>query len=106
MSLLQMSFSGAVMILTVVVIRALALHKIPKKTFLVLWGVVLVRLLVPYSIPSVLSVYSLMGRLTPTAETQAIPVASAVPVLPLENTIPGTTTFTLKTGIPAFHLDP
>ena len=53
MSLLQMSFSGAVMILTIVVIRALALHKLPKKTFLVLWGIVLVRLMVPCIAPSI-----------------------------------------------------
>lgn len=107
MSLLQMSFSGAVMILTVVVIRALALHKLPKKTFLVLWGVVLVRLMVPYSVPSAFSVYSLMGRLTPAAnEAQVIPVAPAVPIPPLENATPGTTAFLPEPGVPAFHFDP
>ena len=36
MNLLQMSFTGAVMILAVTVIRALAINKVPKKTFLVL----------------------------------------------------------------------
>ncbi len=102
MSLLQMSFSGAVMILTVVVIRALALHKLPKKTFLVLWGVVLVRLLVPYSVPSAFSVYSLVGRLTSTTnEAKVIPVAPAGPAFPLETT-PGTTAFAPKPSVPAF----
>ena len=38
MNLLQMSFTGAVMFLAVTVIRALAINKVPKKTFLVLWG--------------------------------------------------------------------
>ena len=105
MSLPQMSFSGAVMILAVVVIRALALHKLPKKTFLVLWSVVLVRLLVPYSVPSALSVYSLAGRLTPVADkTQVIPVISDVPVLPPKSTASGTTAFAPKPGVPA--LDP
>jgi len=81
MSLLQMSFSGAVMILAVVVIRALALHKLPKTAFLVLWGVALVRLTVPYSLPCALSVYSLAGRLAPGAgEIQAVPAAPSVPV--------------------------
>lgn len=107
MSLLQMSFSGAVMILAVVVVRALALHKLPKKTFLVLWGVVLVRLLVPYSVPSAFSVYSLWGQLAPAAnEAQAIPVTPAAPISPLENTIPGTAAFVPKSGAPAFHFDP
>ncbi len=101
MSLLQMSFSGAAMILTVVVIRALALHKLPKNTFLVLWGVVLVRLLVPYSVPSAFSVYSLVGRLTSmTHEATAIPVAPAGPTFPLE-TMPGTTAFAPKPSVPA-----
>ncbi len=62
MSLLQMSFSGAVMILTVIIIRALAINRLPKKTFMILWGIVLLRLLVPFSIPSALSVYSLAER--------------------------------------------
>lgn len=103
MSLLQMSFSGAVMILTVVVIRALALHKLPKKTFLVLWGVVLMRLMVPYSVPSAFSVYSLAGRFIPTAnEMQVIPAAPAMPVLPLKSATTGATPFAPEPGVPAF----
>jgi hypothetical protein len=46
MSLLNMSFSASILILVIVIIRALLLHKLPKRTFLVLWGVVLCRLLV------------------------------------------------------------
>ena len=62
MSLLQMSFAGTVMITAVIIIRALAVNRLPKKTFLILWGIVLMRLLVPFSIPSELSVYSLAQR--------------------------------------------
>ena len=39
MSLLHMSFAGAVMILAVTVIRALVIYRVPKKTFMVLWGI-------------------------------------------------------------------
>ena len=60
MSLLQMSFSGAVFITAVVMIRAAAINKLPKKTFLVFWELVMVRLLIPFSIPSVFSVYTLV----------------------------------------------
>ena len=60
MSLLQMSFSGAVFITAVVMIRAAAINKLPKKTFLVLWELVMVRLLIPFSIPSMFSVYTLV----------------------------------------------
>lgn len=60
MTLLNMSIYGAVIILAVLIIRAFTLHKLPKKTFLVLWSVALLRLLVPFEIHSGLSVYSLM----------------------------------------------
>lgn len=36
MSLLQMSMSGAVMILVIAAIRTLAINYLPKKTFLIL----------------------------------------------------------------------
>ncbi|WP_366800467.1 hypothetical protein [uncultured Oscillibacter sp.] len=61
MSLLQMSFAGGVMILAITVIRALAINRLPKKTFLALWGIAVVRLLLPFSFPSAFSVYSLLG---------------------------------------------
>ena len=58
MNILQMSLSGAVLILAVVVLRTLAMKRLPKDTFLILWGIVLLRLTVPYSVASELSVYS------------------------------------------------
>lgn len=62
MTLIQMSFSAAVMILAIIVIRALAINKLPKKVFVLLWEVVLLRLLIPFSIPSMLSAYSIVRR--------------------------------------------
>lgn len=58
MDILQMSLSASALIVAVVIIRALTLHKLPKKTFLVLWGVVVCRLLMPFSIPSRFSFYT------------------------------------------------
>lgn len=60
MNLWEMSLSGAVMITAVVIVRAFLLHRLPKKTFLILWGMVMLRLVVPFTIPSVFSVYSLL----------------------------------------------
>ena len=60
MNLLQMSFSGAAFIIAVVIIRAVAINKLPKKTFLVLWELVMLRLLIPFSIPSMFSIYTLV----------------------------------------------
>ena len=82
MSLLQMSFAGAVMILAIIVIRALAINLLPKKTFLVLWGIAVMRLLLPFSIPSAFSVYSLIGNHAPTVNPAKGP--QAVGMLPTE----------------------
>ncbi len=67
MSLLQMSFAGAIMIFVIIIIRTLAIHLLPKKTFLVLWRIAAIRLMIPFSLPSALSVYSLLARYTPAA---------------------------------------
>lgn len=47
MDIFQMSLSGAVLIVAVIIICTLAIYRLPKKTFLVLWGVVICRLLIP-----------------------------------------------------------
>lgn len=48
--LFQMSLTGALMIVLIVLIRALLLNHLPKRVFLLLWLLVLVRLLVPFPI--------------------------------------------------------
>ncbi len=60
MSLAQMSLYGAAMIAVVLVIRTLGMHKLPKWTFLLLWGMIVLRLLVPFSLTSPFSVYALV----------------------------------------------
>lgn len=62
MSLVQMSFYGTVLTIVVMVIRAVAINRLPKRTFIILWSVVLVRLLIPFEIASQYSVYSLVGH--------------------------------------------
>ena len=74
MSLLQMSFTGGILILAVIVIRALAINMLPKKAFNALWWISVVRLMIPFSIPSAFSVYSLMGSHAPGNGLQAIRV--------------------------------
>ncbi len=74
MSLLQMSFAGGILILAVIVIRALAINMLPKKAFHALWWISVVRLMIPFSIPSAFSVYSLMGSHAPGNGSQAIRV--------------------------------
>lgn len=60
MGLLQMSFYGAVMILAVMLIHTVGINRLPKRTFIILWGIVLLRLLIPFEITSDFSVYSLI----------------------------------------------
>lgn len=59
MSFLQMSISGAILICAIIIVRAVAINKLPKKTFIILWAAALLRLLFPISLPSVFSIYSL-----------------------------------------------
>jgi len=71
MRLLQMSISGAVLIIVIAAVRAVAVNRLPKKTFLVLWGIVLLRLLIPYTLPSAASVYNLASPKMTVYETAA-----------------------------------
>lgn len=92
MSLLQMSFAGAVMILAITIIRALAISLLPKKTFLALWGIAVARLLLPFSLPSTFSVYSLIGSQTSGIAATKVPQIDKV--LPIDTigqmaTMPG-----------------
>ena len=80
MSLIQMSFSGASMVLAIIAVRALTINRLPKKVFVLLWAAVLLRLLIPFSIPSMLSAYSLVES---NAYIQA-PLANT----PVDNMIP------------------
>lgn len=102
MSLLQMSIYGAVLILAVVVIRAVAINRLPKKIFLVLWGLVLLRLLIPFSIPSVFSVYSLIGQNTMVNHLEQTTINDFAPIIqgePLELTGE-------ISNMPAIHVSP
>jgi beta-lactamase regulating signal transducer with metallopeptidase domain len=58
-----MSISSALLILAIVVIRSLTIHKLPKRTFLALWSMVLVRLLIPFSISLNFNVYMAVDRI-------------------------------------------
>lgn len=62
MNLLDMSFSGAVFIIAVVVVRSVLINKISKRTFLVLWEIAFLRLLIPFSIPFMFSIHTLISQ--------------------------------------------
>lgn len=46
----QISFSSSILIIFILFVRLLAAYKLPRKTFTLLWKIVLIRLLIPVSI--------------------------------------------------------
>lgn len=86
MCILQMSVSASILILFIIVIRAVLLNKLPQKTFIILWVVALFRLLIPISVPSQFSVFTLIKNLTSLSAAQNIGVSS--PNMGIAETIP------------------
>ena len=86
MSLLQMSFLGTVIILLIVVLRAVLINRLPKKTFLILWWIALIRLLVPFSIKSVTSIYSLLQSIY--SDINRVRTAQTTTFLPIHGNMP------------------
>lgn len=62
MSLIQMSVSGGIMILVVAAVRFVAINRLPKRAFLLFWGAILLRLLIPFSVSSALSAYTVIDK--------------------------------------------
>ena len=58
------------MIIAIVILRALLINQLPKKTFLILWGIVMVRLVIPFTAPSAFSIYSLIPEKEQSMNTQ------------------------------------
>lgn len=86
MSLLQMSFLGTVIILLIVVLRAVLINRLPKKTFLILWWIALIRLLVPFSTKSVTSIYSLLQSIY--SDINPVRTAQTTTFLPIHGNMP------------------
>lgn len=85
MSLIEMTLEGAVIIAVIILIRSQTMHRLPKQTFLLLWAVALIRLLVPVRIASPASIYSVTpgltefrrsGILTPELTAQTVAVST------------------------------
>ncbi|MDF2869911.1 MAG: hypothetical protein K0R05_1486 [Anaerocolumna sp.] len=68
MNFIEMTLSASVMIMVITVIRTVWMNKLPKKVFLILWLIVLIRLLIPINISSPLSIYTIFSSTRETAE--------------------------------------
>lgn len=65
MILVPMSATAALMIIVVLGTRLLLLKYLPKKTYTILWKIILLRLILPFSFPSRFSIYSFVNRHRP-----------------------------------------
>lgn len=81
MTFMQMSFAGAVMILVISLIRMIAVNKLPKRVFLIFWGVAMLRLLLPISVSSAFSIYTIANQNETVQEVMNdSPIADFVPM--------------------------
>ena len=85
MGILQRSLIASVLILVIIVVRAVFLNRLPKRVFPVLWVVVILRLLLPFSIDSGFSVYNTLFSVTDRRES--VPLADVGSKEALENAI-------------------
>jgi len=94
MSIVSMSVQASVLIVIIVLARAIALNKLPKVGFLFLWGIAIIRMLIPFSISSKLSFYNAFSlfessnSLTPQLETPAIEITGNINMVMPEPTQP------------------
>jgi len=81
MPLLEMSVSASLFIVVVVGFRSMLLHKVPKMTFIILWGIALWRLLVPISVQSPFSIFTAVNDLGRAFTVQeSIPLTQSPPL--------------------------
>ena len=75
MEIILQSFMSVFLILAVILIRCTFLDKLPKFTFRLLWALVLVKLIIPISIPSSISVYNFLGVRSGLSAIQVVGVS-------------------------------
>ncbi|WP_078393483.1 M56 family metallopeptidase [Shouchella patagoniensis] len=63
MNIIQMSLDASTLLIGVMLIRLLFVNKLPKLTFLILWGIVALKLIIPYSLYSRLDFRPLLQNL-------------------------------------------
>lgn len=72
MGIVEMSVQAGVLIAAIVLVRAITLYRLPKASFLALWGIVIARLLIPFSLTSRWSVYNLFAGLLGHEDTTVL----------------------------------
>jgi len=89
MVIVSMSLAASVTILAAIILRSIFVHQLPKRTFILLWCIVIFRLLIPVTIPSRFSFWNLIDGFTGELQKKAIaqiPLA-AIPQINFESSI-------------------
>ena len=81
MTLLRMSMQGGLLILGILLLRAIALQKLPKTTFPVLWALATARMLLPFSFPWRWSLFGMFRGLMPATRKGAAGAGNRVTLL-------------------------
>jgi len=68
--MLNIIFTSSILIISVIILRYFFLDKLPKQTFPLLWGVILLRLLIPFSFESPIAFLSPFSIETSTTQTE------------------------------------
>lgn len=73
MNLIQMSMAAGILIAGIVVFRSLLVHHLPKKVMVILWEIVVLRLLFPFSISASLpGIGSLTDHMAPVGQIYSL----------------------------------
>ena len=71
-TVLNMSITASIVIAVVLILRLLFSKKMPKWLNFAIWGIVLLRLLVPFSIPSPVSIFNVVPQSQETMSTAEV----------------------------------
>lgn len=97
--LLKMSISGSILIMLIIILRSFALNKLPKRVFVLLWNIALLRLLIPFDLPihygiaspaakivnNGIELYNASNNLIPRGNTDDL-IAETTNITPCSNT--------------------
>lgn len=76
--LFERSISVGILIMVIACLRALLINKMPKKMFLMLWGIAMFRLVVPYSILFKWNILTLLNQISSRVTQDSVSQSNAI----------------------------
>ncbi len=80
--LLKMSISSSILIILIAVLRLAAINRLPKKVFVLLWDIAILRLLVPFDLPIHYGLASPVAKIANSSISQYHPANSSTIISP------------------------